>query len=272
MEGSGQFRSIYGVDFSGAVDAGRKIWIAECTASDSALTVEDCWPLARETSIKERDACLCYLVELIRKTQSSLFGLDFPFSLPNGVLKTPHENGSWEDLVASFADFKTPDEFKAACCATTCGKELRRKTDSAASSPFSPYNRRLYKQTYYGIRNLLGPLVRDNAARILPMQSHDQGLPCIIEICPASTLKSENLYIPYKGRKWQGNRREILNRLQSRHQFRLPPEMDARILGDQAGDALDSVIAALATYKASLNGFTTDGRESDYKIEGYIFR
>jgi len=38
------FRSVYGVDFSGAEDAGRKIWVATGTIEGRTLRIEQCQP------------------------------------------------------------------------------------------------------------------------------------------------------------------------------------------------------------------------------------
>ncbi len=59
----------------------------------------------------------------------------------------------------------------------------------------------LFRQTYYGVLDLLKPLVRTKKASILPMQEAMPGLPRLIEICPASTLKAHNCYSSYKGRR-----------------------------------------------------------------------
>ena len=48
-------------------------------------------------------------------------------------------------------------------------KELKRRTDIEAKAPFSAYNLWIYRQTYYGIKELLGPLVSKNLVNVPPL-------------------------------------------------------------------------------------------------------
>ena len=59
----------------------------------------------------------------------------------------------------------------------------------------SIFRLRLYRQTYFGIRDVLYPLARDQQVCVLPMQSVLPDRAWILKICPASTLKRENLYL-----------------------------------------------------------------------------
>ena len=80
-------------------------------------------------------------------------------------------------------------------------KELRRVTDIEARTPLSPYNRRIYKQTYYGIRDVIAPLIASGAACALPMQAAIPDRAWLLEICPASTLELMGLRESYKDEK-----------------------------------------------------------------------
>jgi hypothetical protein len=265
-------RRVYGVDFSGAKDAGRKIWVAECIAETGGLVVENCDSLAERAGKKERGASIEDLVRLIEKSGPSIFGLDFPFGIHETVVQNLFGECTWCDLVTKFdAQFATPDEFRKACYNAAGGKELRRRTDLEASTPLAPSNLRLFKQTYYGMRDLLGPLVRNGTVRVLPMQDSCQELPCLIEICPASTLKRHHLYSSYKGKKdaARSNRKSIIEKLRSQALSIPSEEVMNKILANTDGDALDSVIAAFAAYLACLSGFKTGPNE--YHIEGYVF-
>lgn len=78
----------------------------------------------------------------------------------------------WEDFVRSFAErCSDPQHFKEACRAADGGRELKRVTDKESHTPFSPYNLWLYRQTYFGIRDLLRPLVHDGLVSVLRMQN-----------------------------------------------------------------------------------------------------
>lgn len=266
---------LFGIDFSGAKDAGSRIWIAAGSVTDEGLHIERCYP-ARDLpgSGKERDRCLGALRRSIAKAGKAIVGLDFPFGLPRDLITYQ----SWESFLLAFPDeYASPGAFRQSCREAAPGRELKRKTDREAKAPFSPYNIRLFRQTYYGIRWLLAPLVETSQARVLPMQEPGQEEPWLLEVCPASTLKEEDLYLRYKGssENHRQARRDILENLERKEVRIQRTELRSTIIGDAGGDALDSVVAAVATYRASrdpafpkLAGL--DDRES-YAVEGYIY-
>jgi len=134
---------VYGVDFSGAVDAGRRIWIASGVIEKRALRIEECRRgEALPGSGRAREQCLAALREFIRSRRGCAFGLDFPFGLPRALVK----EASWEEFVRAFPDrYSTPEEFRDVCQRASCGVELRRATDRESRTPFSPYNLRVYR-------------------------------------------------------------------------------------------------------------------------------
>ena len=79
---------IYGIDFSGAKDAGNKIWIAKGIIEENTLLIEDCFR-ARDLqdSGNELDICLPALKDFIKEHQDAAFGLDFPFLIANAFGK-----------------------------------------------------------------------------------------------------------------------------------------------------------------------------------------
>jgi hypothetical protein len=242
---------VYGVDFSGARDAGRRIWIARGSIEEDGLFVTECFqakdlPDSRE----DRERCHRALREFINKKKDSIFGMDFPFGLP----KTIVEEGSWEEWVLGFKDrYNSAEQFRGSCRVSSGGKELKRLTDVEKRTPFSPYNLRLYRQTFFGIKDVLGPLIRDSAVSILPMQKRVPGKAWVIEVCPASTLKKERLSLPYKG---GGEKKRSALHL--------------TIIDDRGGDALDSVIAAFAASRALRGGLSFE-KNSPYALEGWVY-
>ncbi|MCG7851722.1 MAG: hypothetical protein MIO92_04295, partial [Methanosarcinaceae archaeon] len=142
-----------------------------------------------------------------------------------------------------------------------------------SKAPFCAYNLWLFKQTYFGIRDVLHPLVQGRLACILPMQSCEKGRPWVLEICPASTLKHEGIYIPYKGKTEvkKQSRSRILEYLSTRGVV-VSPEVVEIAIKDSKGDALDSVIAAFATYRALQEPKKLTTKVPDIYIkEGHIF-
>jgi hypothetical protein len=265
---------VYGVDFSGAKKAGSKIWITSAPIMRDLLKIEDCFQ-AKDlpSSSAERDQCLGALWNFIRAQKTCAFGLDFPFGLPSVFV----EINSWEEFVLSFGErYPDPKEFRDTCWVAAGNRELRRDTDRNSQTPFSPYNRRLYRQTYYGIRDVLAPLVRNRLACVLPMQRVAPGKPWLFEVCPASTLKSINLYLlPYKraDKESRLNRARIIEGVVETGAILIDSlALRSKIIDDRNGDALDSVIAAFATFRALRHlAHSSVPSANPYLLEGYVY-
>jgi hypothetical protein len=266
---------IYGIDFSGAKDAGNRIWIASAVIVGSTIVIEDCYQ-ARHLpgSATERDQCLSTLRHFISSQKGCACGLDFPFGLPGKLV----EASSWEEFVLSFGSrYPNPKKFRQSCWETAGNCEEKRYTDRQSKTPFSPYNLRLYRQTYYGIRDILAPLVGDQAVSVLPVQSWSPVKPWLLEVCPASTLERMGLRQPYKGhnndRNKRANRAYILKEIENTGLVTIKsPALRATILDSPGGDALDSVIAAFATFRA-IGSFidSSASATSNSMLEGHVY-
>jgi hypothetical protein len=265
-------RRIFGVDFSGARDAGKLIWVTEAAAeADGRLKLLSCRP-ARELPGGGRTLpdALHALKHLIASTRSGAFGCDFPFSLPQRL----SEGLEWRAFVQAFPQrFAEPATFRGACMAAADGRELKRRTDGEAKVPFGTYNLRLYKQTFHGIGGLLAPLL--GRVAVPPMQAEDSALPVLIEICPASTLQRLGLYgPPYKksSTAHRAARQAILDGLIAAGKLLPPPAaLGERILGNRGGDAVDSVVAAVACADAiAVPGYDRP-RDDLERFEGRVY-
>ena len=264
---------IYGIDFSGAKNAGSKIWIASAIIVENALRIEDCYQ-AKDLpdSAAERNRCLGALRSFISVQKACAFGLDFPFSLPKKLIKA----NSWEEFILAFANrYPDAEQFRKICWVTAGNREERRDTDEISQTPLSAYNLRLFRQTYFGIRDILAPLVRDKLASVLPMQSATPDKPWLIEVCPASTLRQMRLPLRYKNIRKENRaaRTNILEGIEKTGIITLKqPSLRAIILDDPGGDALDSVIASFATFRAI--GSLADSSvsmTSNSMLEGYVY-
>jgi hypothetical protein len=261
-------KDIIGVDFSGAAGAGKLIWVACGFKENGRLKINSCQSAADLPGggIK-RDRALDALCSFIELRNNALIGLDFSFSLPQQLIKEK----AWEEFILSFPDkYCSPEHFRRFCFEATEGKELKRKTEMDKKAPFSSYNLRMYRQTYYGICKLLNPLVKKDRATVLPIQIPKPGKPWLMEICPASFLKGEGMRISYKGRSQDKHdaRLKILQFLENEKKLQFEKlHLRKLILEEHGGDALDSVIAACSVSQVS--GKLPLLEEAD--LEGFIF-
>ena len=264
---------VYGVDFSGARQAGRKIWITQASVHADSLYIERCTSAAAWLKVSpEREICLRALCAWIIGEREAVIGLDFPFGLPAQLLETR----SWEEFVRTFPErYATPQHFRAACYAATGGREIKRLTDCENGTPWASYNLRLYRQTFYGISAVLAPLVTCGAVSVLPMQRAQADRPWLIEICPAATLKRHHLYLPYKGREARHLRAryDIAEAVQRLAPLRFADAvLHDTIVEDEDGDALDSLVAAWATWCALQRpGELEKPSHPLYAREGYVY-
>jgi hypothetical protein len=266
-------RAVYGVDFSGAKDAGNRIWVAHGTIEGEFLRLDRCVS-ARDLPGSGRDLekAIYALREFIVRCGDCAVGLDFPFGLPKKLV----EEESWQNFVRRFPSlYSTAEHMKKRCWETAGERELWRVTDTESRVPFAAYNLKLYRQTYYGIRDLLRPLACAEAVNVLPMQGPTAGRPWLMEICPASTLKSLGIHESYKGRadKHCAGRKRVLKKLEVDCKLTITDDaLRAKILENCDGDALDSVIAALAVFRAlSKSGGLAATGNATYALEGYIY-
>ncbi|HWA48189.1 MAG TPA: DUF429 domain-containing protein [Dongiaceae bacterium] len=265
---------ILGVDFSGASDAGRKIWIAEGRADKKgALVLQSCvraaeLPGGGKSPQEAIPALVRHIAGLGRNPGAEArVGCDFPFSLPRDLIAAR----TWRQFALGYAsEHVDADSFRAIMRVRPGIEALKRDTDRLARTPFNAHNLRLYRQTWWGIAGVLGPLVRTGQAIVHPQQALRSGKPVLIEICPASTLKSISLYPSYKGKGAQLRkaRQRILDALIDRGVLAAPEKtLRALLLDNEGGDALDAVIGAIATARADLDAKP----DAFQRLEGRVY-
>jgi hypothetical protein len=259
---------VAGVDFSGARVAGKNIWIAEGTVTSEGVKIKN---LTRAADLPGGaiafDAAMIALVDHVATLTDHVVGFDFPFSLPANLIT----QDTWPSFARSFAvDYTTPEQFRDHCREQTGGREFKRATDTEARVPWCAYNLRLYRQTWAGIRHILYPLVEQRGARVIPMQKPSKGKPLLAEICPASTLKAEGLYVPYKGRGdgLRAARADILRSVTRRGLLSpVRGKLRETILENTGGDALDAVLSAIAAARID----TANPRNDLDRIESRVY-
>jgi len=265
---------VRGVDFSGGAEPGTDIWITEGRLDGSVLELEACRPAIEAFGVRERAPVLGSLRDLLAES-SGATGIDCSFGLPAAVLpaavSTWHESVAW--VADAFADADAAgmrDSLKQrARSLAGDGVELKRRTDDAVGAN-SPYSFITYYQTLHGVRDLLAPLLDRGAVAVPPMDP--AGERTVLEVYPAGTLRRLGAPdVRYKeGADGARKRREqIVETLAEAIPTRVPEVVHRRALDDPGGDALDSVLAAVATARAAASGFEP---QHDYRQrEGHIY-
>ena len=269
-----KFSTIYGVDFSGARLAGRNTWVARLErgrrggGEGPPFGLAELGRLEDLCGTAERGASLAYLVGMIARSEGALWALDFPFGLPVEVFG---ERPLWSAQFEFLYEWGEDDYGVGLECirrAEAIGREkhIRRLTDIEERAPFDPYHYRIIYQTFYGMRDVLGPLRRRRETAILPFQYRRLAgaRRVLVEACPASTLKRlklphQNYKQPEGGpltRKRLRTRRAILEGL-SAH-VSMSDTDRRRIMRNGGGDALDAVLAAVGAARA--------WRETDHAV------
>lgn len=271
-------KRVLGVDFSGAKDAGSNIWVAEIDCSSEPELV-DCAPATERFDVSsDRAAAHRGLThQLADLDATAAAGLDFPFALPEAVVNAE----DWESFVREFPSlFTTPAEFQRRCqsrgALTDDDRVQHVRATEESVGALSPYNRRLRSQTFYGIRDVLRPLVLADVVRVAPMQPLSPDRPTLLETYPAAALDSldgETYRAGYKEASEEGReRRETnLDTLEAEAELSVSAHVRERLLADAGGDGLDAVLAAFATWRNTVDPSNLAIEDGDYDEEGYIY-
>jgi Protein of unknown function (DUF429) len=261
---------VAGVDFSGAEQAGRKIWLALAEPCGLHLAVgEVCRAERLPGGAAARAPALAALVAYLRSLGACAVGLDFPFGLHWDLVP----ERSLGAFIAAFpARYPSPRVFRAACRYAGGERALRRRCDVEARTPFAAHNLRLFRQTWHGIADVLVPLHAAGAC-LLPQEPPRAGRLWLLETCPASALKARGWYRPYKGRSpaHRRARAALLARLE-REGVQVPGRLRRPLLDDAEGDALDSVLCAWIAWRAVRDPHALRPRlQPEHRVEGYVY-
>lgn len=257
--------SLVGVDFSAASKAGRELWITSCRAEEDGgpLSVELCESAERKWGVQDRETVLRNLAEFISELDSATVALDFPFAPPLGVF----DAASWEERVRIITNKCTNvDEFVAVCRSEFEGNTLREtEQERGGLCSYSPH---IKYQTFHGISEVIAPLLKSDVS-FEPMGA-DESPTSVIETYPAAVLDE----LPggnrkgYKQKRFMAyeNRKQIIESLES-----AGVDFNSHCWLALCDDnALDSVLAAFAAWKAAKDGFSC--LDHDYlQDEGYIY-
>jgi hypothetical protein len=291
-----KFSTVFGVDFSGAKEAGRNIWIARCEPFSVArngrasggkqrnppLRLVELTCLESLCGSADRAPVLSYLVNLIKSSSRALWAMDFPFGFPIEVFSPGTRWPAQLEFLRNWGEDAYGVGLECLRRARLLGgpMHIRRQTDDEMKAPFDCYHYRIIYQAFYGMRDVLRPLSRSRGTAILPFQY--RRLPAarrvLIEACPSSTLKRLSLphqnYKQPAGGPLTGKRRRtrhaILEGLGRHVAF---DERHRRVMmRNGGGDAIDAVIAAAGGY----DGFRAAdhrrvARHERYPREGLLY-
>ena len=281
----GQGTQIIGIDFSTSKDdIGGNLCITEGTVGSEEFDVKQCSAAEDEFGDEGRDLILNKLCETITSRSvgsHTVVGLDFPFGLPYEVLPDEViERNEWRTLLDIFAQEygNSPRDMESECKKKAKGvngnKKYYRRTTDENNQALSPYHFMGIKHlTYHGIRSVIIPI--EDQVCFLPMDERDSGKPWVIEVYPATTLRSlqsdNNLQHDHKRYK-EGTRKALRKRKQIIDT--IEPSINLT-RGDREfilsnHNALDSLLAAYATFEAVKDGYDRPKDDEWCPVEGYI--
>lgn len=265
--------TVHGIDFSGGRSGGNSTWIASGTLDEGSLKIDECRTgSSLPGSSTQREPFLETLRDWMREQGSCAIGMDFPFGLPAKLV----EEETWVDFAAGFPkQYPDADMFRMKCQQASPGEELTRATGDTAQTPYSPYNLRMYKQTYHGIAGLLSPLVQEDEICVLPMMEPEEGKPWLFEVCPSATMREQGYRSSYKGttQEHRAARTRILKNLQGSGTLTIRAQgVLSSVLRDSGADALDSVISGFAVTKQLLHPERVlPERLEGPEVEGHVY-
>lgn len=276
-------RSILGVDFSGAAQAGRNAWLARCdvrSKQNQPLALLELKPLEALAGDAARDVVMRWLVDTITESPAgSLWAIDFPFGLP---IELGH--ASWAKQLAAVQAWDAgAHAFGLECCRLANERHgrlhIRRDTDRETRTPFDCYHYRIVYQMFHGMRDVLLPLRKDRSIAILPFDAKrmDAATRIVAEACPGSTLR--RLALPHNrykqstpGRvavKYRRVRETILAGIE--RFIAIDDRQRRTILSNPGGDALDAVLAAVGAWDGwQVTDWQAIARHPRYAREGFV--
>jgi hypothetical protein len=300
-----RFRTIFGVDFSGAKLAGRNTWIARVENAAGLLRLGSLDSLETLAGEAERDAALGHLVRMIGESRDALWGMDFPFAMPIEVM--PRQR-TFDEQLAAVARWRQGAYALGVECVNRTKKHharngirrradesdsvgvgvgngaaklhIRRLTDAETKTPFDCYHYRIIYQTYHGMRDVLYPLRASKGVAVLPFDYARvrRARAAVVESCPASLLKRlgwpHNNYKQATGGPLTPRRRRTRRRIVEL----LADVVDMSgghvrtIMRNPGADALDAVLAAAgAAMRWEQVDHRAIARHERYWREGYVY-
>lgn len=289
-----EVQRVIGVDFSGARLSGRNAWIAraEVVRESGRLRLIELSPVGKAAGDDCRDVVNAFLVDEVSRSDSALWGFDFPFGLPIELRLGPWEKqlrdaGRFDGDAKAYGHFLVDRTRQVADA-----MHIRRVTDRETQTPFDCYHYRIIYQTFHGMRDILRHVAPQPETCVLPFQfaklasgpdlGPDLGSEpprrLVVEACPSSTLK--RLGLPHRLYKQSGNkpptdaqkmvRKQILAKVTETVDFTAAQRRV--MLANPGGDALDALLAAVGVFQ-SINDddHAAVAKHPRYRREGRVY-
>lgn len=272
---------IIGADVSASGSNGwNHTWITRGTVDEEAVALEEPIPAA-ELSGSPRSRGAMYRAlrrELLSYDGPVVAGLDFPFSLPEAIVV----EDDWHEFLEAFpTHFSGAGDFQETCHdrsqLQTDGerKEIKRRCDDRFGG-LCAYNRFIYRLTYFGVQDLLRPLVLSEQVTVWPFSNETRSAETtLVETYPAATLQ-QRLGVDSETYKDENDdpafRREVTESILGRESVSYagePDELFDLIRSDSKADAFDSLVAAFSTFKWHADG-GADTPGDVPRVEGWI--
>ncbi|WP_277553477.1 DUF429 domain-containing protein [Halobaculum limi] len=281
MSSNFQADTVYGVDFSAAANsAGASTWVARCVQDGEELVVNKLASASEYLDIdsNDRSDVLPALADHLGSgTESTVAGLDFPFSLPEWVLS---QSNGWREFVQATPDqwgiLEQVDEpkdlfYRLNAQAEETKNPQRRATDDEHKGQ-NPAGWRIKTQTYYGISILLRRLIEFDQVAVPPVLTHQNPRLTVLETYPASVF--DDLEDATRTGYKKGQRRHVEARQQNVEALQEAgvrfADQTARDCAVATDDALDAVAAAYAAHRNYPEALTEE-YDQQARLEAQIF-
>ncbi len=200
-------------------------------------------------------------------------GLDFPFGLPERLVA----EDTWTDFLRDLPTWCSgPEDFRWQCerRVELVDDDARVRATDAPLSALSPFDERIAASTFFGLRDVLRPLVLSDRVRVPPMTSPRPDRPFVIEVYPAGTLVDLDLDPPVgagEGDDGTARREATLDDLSAAIDCDLSVDAAAREHVVGADAALESLVAAYVVYRNTRDAAALSVSDPQRLVEGQVF-
>jgi hypothetical protein len=264
---------VYGVVHGGEPGAEGRTWVTRGVVTDGVLSIDRCTPASEWfESAAGTQTLTTFLADL---PATAAAGLDFPFGLPAAIVTEE----TWREFLRELPSWcDSPADLRRRCERRVRlidgSSDVRVRATDAPLSSMSPFAEPIVASTFFGLRDVLRPLVLSDAVRVPPMTSPDPDRPFVIEVYPAGTLVDLDLFAAgYEGDGDDGRalRAETIDRLPDAADVPVEIEDGVRDAAVAGSARFESVVAAYAVHRNSRTASALTVSDARRLIEGQVF-